>query len=370
MTLRNLWIRTATGIVIATASIAPAQDPDFHIYLAFGQSNMEGQAPAEAQDKAPLDRFKVMAAVNCSSPVRTTGHWASAISPLVRCHTNLSPLDHFGRTLVDSLPARITIGVVPVAVAGSRIEGFDSTTAAGYFAAQPDWMRSIVAEYAGNPYLRLVDLAREAKKSGVIKGILLHQGESNVGDPQWARKVKSIYDKLLADLELKAGDVPLLAGEVAPTGNCAAANPMIDALPRTIPTAHVVSAKDLAVSNADGMNVHFDAPSYRELGRRYARTMLSILRDSGHAGVAALRATAISIRQEGPVARIEVGSSAPVSVNARVFDLRGRTLLRMERRLDPATPSVDLDLPGRGCQVLRVEVDGQVATRLLSGSGR
>ena len=46
----------------------------------------------------------------------------------------------------------------------------------------PEWVRSIINEYGGNPYTRLVQLARLAKYDGVIKGILLHQGESNVGD--------------------------------------------------------------------------------------------------------------------------------------------------------------------------------------------
>jgi hypothetical protein len=40
-----------------------AQNPNFHIYLCFGQSNMEGQGTIEAQDKTVNSRFKVMEAV-------------------------------------------------------------------------------------------------------------------------------------------------------------------------------------------------------------------------------------------------------------------------------------------------------------------
>ena len=43
-------------------------------------------------------------------------------------------------------------------------------------------------------------MAREAKRSGVIKGILLHQGESNTGDVTWLDKVGKIYNRLIADL--------------------------------------------------------------------------------------------------------------------------------------------------------------------------
>lgn len=48
----------------------------------------------------------------------------------------------------------------------------------------------MVAEYDGNPYARLIELAKQASRCGVIKGILLHQGESNTGDSDWPMKVK------------------------------------------------------------------------------------------------------------------------------------------------------------------------------------
>ena len=68
--------------------------------------------------------------------------------------------------------------------------------------------------YDGNPYQRLVDMARIAMKDGVIKGILIHQGESNSDDPKWPERVKKIYDDLCKDLNLKKKNVPLLAGEL------------------------------------------------------------------------------------------------------------------------------------------------------------
>ena len=37
-------------------------------------------------------------------------------------------------------------------------------------------------EYDNHPYTRLVECAKAACRDGVIKGILLHQGESNSGD--------------------------------------------------------------------------------------------------------------------------------------------------------------------------------------------
>ena len=69
-----------------------------------------------------------------------------------------------------------------------------------------------------------MDAAKLAQKDGVIKGILLHQGESNNNDKQWPDKVKGICESLLKDLNLIADEVPLLAGGLVPAdqmGACA-----------------------------------------------------------------------------------------------------------------------------------------------------
>ena len=120
-------------------------------------------------------------------------------------------------------------------------------------------------------------MAKIAQKDGVIKGILLHQGESNTGEKEWPEKVKNVYDNLLADLNLKAEDVPLLAGEVVNAdhgGTCASMNPIIATLPEVIKNCAVVSSKNLSCA-AD--HLHFDAAGYRILGRRYAAAMLKMM---------------------------------------------------------------------------------------------
>ena len=49
-------------------------DPNFHIYLCFGQSNMEGNARIEPQDREGLSpRFKMMAAVDFQNTGRKMG---------------------------------------------------------------------------------------------------------------------------------------------------------------------------------------------------------------------------------------------------------------------------------------------------------
>lgn len=71
--------------------------------------------------------------------------------------------------------------------------------------------------------------------------------------------------------------MPLLAGETVNEdqgGICASMNKIIATLPETIPNSYVVSSKGCT----DGKdNLHFDAAGYRELGKRYAVKMLTLL---------------------------------------------------------------------------------------------
>jgi len=260
-------------------------DPNFHIYLAFGQSNMEGNAKIESQDLANVpQRFKMMAAVDMPSKGRIKGNWYTAIPPLCRENTGLTPCDYFGRELVNRLPEHITVGVINVAVAGCSIDMFDEDKSQSYLSTAADWLKNIAALYGNHPYNALVELGRKAQEEGVIKGILLHQGETNTGDQNWPNNVKKIYDRIISDLHLDPNKVPLLVGEVVNAdsgGSCAYHNNIIANIPNVIPNSYVIKSNGLP-SGGDGL--HFSAQSYREFGKRYAETMLSILEKQNNQG--------------------------------------------------------------------------------------
>jgi hypothetical protein len=261
-----------------TANALADSDPNFYIFLCFGQSNMEGFPGIEEQDKTDVDkRFQVLAAVDFPNLGRTKGKWYDAVPPLCRVNSGICPADYFGRTLVANLPKKIRVGVVNVSVAGCKIELFEKNNYQAYASTAPSWMANIIKGYNDNPYQYLVDMAKVAKKDGVIKGILLHQGESNTNDNQWPSKVKSIYDNLIKDLNLEAKDVPLLAGELVNAdqgGACSSMNTIIATLSETIPNSYVISSKGCPC-HPD--HLHFKPAGYRELGKRYAERMLSIL---------------------------------------------------------------------------------------------
>ena len=269
-----LMILTCLGVTANTF----AQDPNFYIFLCFGQSNMEGAARIEPQDLEGVSpRFLLMPAVDDPQRNRKMGEWCQALPPLCRPNTGLTPVDYFGRTLTENLPENIRVGVIHVAIGGIRIEGFMPEGMAEFVKTAPGWMTGMLQAYGNNPYERLVTLAKKAQKDGVIKGILMHQGESNTGDPEWANKVQNVYDHLLGDLQLKPEEVPLLAGEVVQAngeGQCIAMNKQINELPKTLHTAQVVSST--GCSNGPD-KLHFDAAGYRELGRRYGEKMLELM---------------------------------------------------------------------------------------------
>lgn len=273
MKLRTLIL----AALIALQLKGYAQDQKFYIFLCLGQSNMEGNAKFEYQDTTVDKRFQVLQAVDCPDLKRSKDNWYAAVPPLSRCKTGLTPADYFGRSMVAHLPGDVKVGVINVAVGGCKIELFDKDNYQSYVSTAPQWMTGMINQYNGNPYARLVELAKIAQKDGVIKGILLHQGESNTGDTLWPQKVNAVYSNLIRDLNLQSASVPLLAGEVVHAeqgGVCASMNNIIAKLPQIIPNAHVISSKGCSDA-AD--NLHFDAAGYRELGKRYAKKMLFLL---------------------------------------------------------------------------------------------
>lgn len=250
-------------------------DPNFHIYLCFGQSNMEGNAKIEGKDRVGVDsRFLMMAAVDMSSSGRTKGNWYTAYPPLCRDYTGLTPADYFGRTMVENLPENIKVGVINVAVGGCAIELFDEDKCASQIKNAEQWFKNYCAEYGNNPYKVLVTMAKKAQQKGVIKGILLHQGCSNNTQKDWPLKVKRVYTRLLNDLGLNEEETPLLIGELLRGGYCEGHNSVIAKTSSVIPNSYVISSKDCPGAD-DGL--HFTAEGYRMIGKRYAEKMLELL---------------------------------------------------------------------------------------------
>ena len=274
------FLLTMAVLAAALQSVRAEVDPNFYIYICFGQSNMEGNAQWEAQDVGNVDpRFQMLATCNFDNPKRTMGNWYTAECPIVSPVGKLGPSDYFGRTMVQELPDK-RVGVIAVAMGGSPIEMFDKDLYQKKLNENPDewWAQLAKRYYGGNPYGRIIEMAKKAQEVGVIKGILLHQGESNNGDPNWPGMVKKIYKDMLRDLGLRASDVHLFVGETEYAemgGGCSWHNTVVAKIPEVIPTGHVVSAEGIPGNGTDPW--HFSAEGYRIFGRRYAEKVLDVM---------------------------------------------------------------------------------------------
>ena len=300
-------------------------DPNFHIYLCFGQSNMEGNAAIESQDLSGISpRFQMMAAVNFGTN-RTKGNWYKAIPPLCRQNTGLTPADYFGRTLVEKLPENIKVGVINVAVGGAKIELYMDEFKDAYIAGDADWFKNICKEYDNDPLGRLIEMGKLAQKKGTIKGILLHQGESNNGESDWCEKVGKVYTRICYALGLNPAETPLLAGETLYAdqgGACSWHNTAaLPHLKEYVANSYVISAKDLPGNGKDPF--HFSAAGYRTLGKRYAEQMYKLLPES--TGIATIQ-TSSSLTNSSAIYNLQ-GQRVTKMVKGQIYIINGKKVI-------------------------------------------
>ena len=296
------------ALMAVSANAAP--DPNFHIYLAFGQSNMEGQGDIGQQDKSVDERFQLLWSADAGSCNQNAskGKWIKAVPPLAHCQgAKLGPADYFGRTMVEKTDSKIKVGIIVVAVAGCSIDLFDKDGYANYARSQQSWMTQRINTYGGNPYGRMIEMAKKAQEEGVIKGIIFHQGETDAGNGQWPSKVKKVYDNIIKDLGL-GNDIPFLAGEVLRSGVSSGANNNIAKLPQQSNNFYVVSSEGFNQALGDGQNVHFTSQEYRDFGKRYAEKMIEVLGDKLNPV-----ASTVSSSSEPPESSASVSSSSTVS---------------------------------------------------------
>ena len=296
------------SLAAAASLVSAAPDPNFHIYIAYGQSNMGGTAEAQASDKVEHPRFKIFASQKCSGKGRDTlGEVYPAVPSLFNCGTTISVADWLGRTMVDSLPD-VTVGIIPVAVGGASIKLFDKDQYASYLSTAESWLVNYAKEYepSGNVPQAIVDLAKKAQEVGVIKGIIFHQGETDGGYPDWPKIVKKTRDDFLTALGMSSDSVPFVAGELLRDGCCY--SDRVSKLSNTMDNTYYASSEGLEGNGVD--RYHFGHDAYVTIGKRYAEQMLKAIN----------RAPVVPEPQK-PFKG--VASSIPGKIEAEDFDIPG-----------------------------------------------
>lgn len=264
--------------LLATACLA--QDPNLHIYLAYGQSNMSGQATVTDKDRVQDPRFLVLRAANHSN--QKVGEFYPAAPPMGHSQSKVGIADIFGRTMVANLPDSIKVAVANVAIGGQSIDLFDKDRNKTYVQNAKNkgdtWWIQYLDEYGGDVYKRIVEMGKIAKQKGVIKGFLFHQGEADYQMNDWPSRVKKVYDDLIAELELDPEKTPILIGELAPTGDLGWRNDAVKQAADLIPNGHLISAQGCPALKETSYTLHFTREGYETFGKRYAETMLEILK--------------------------------------------------------------------------------------------
>lgn len=249
-------------IIVTVGSSSFAQEvakKDFHLFLLVGQSNMAGRGEVTSADRKPIDRVLMYT---------KAGEWKPATAPLHFDKPKIVGVG-IGRSFAKKVLGDrrdITIGLIPCAVGGSPI---DSWTDGAYYKPTKS-----------HPWDDALRRAKAALKSGTLEGILWHQGESDSKSglaQAYEKKLHALVERLRK--ELKAKHAPFIAGQMGQFKE----RPWSDDK-KLVDQAHQNLPKHVGKSafvNSDGLKhkgdkVHFDADSYRELGRRYADAFLKL----------------------------------------------------------------------------------------------
>lgn len=236
----------------AANTCAAAEGMD--LYLLVGQSNMAGRGVLTDSNRVNADRvFKLDA----------KGEWQRAEEPIHfdKKSAGAGLAASFARTMADK-NKDVKIGLIPCAVGGTRIDR---------------WVEG------GDLWLNAVKRAKIALKSGKLKGVLWHQGESDATlerAPKWGAK----FESMIKSFRREFGEVPFIAGELggyletykSKNGNKVLwreINSQLHGWKGKIKDYRVVPANGLT-PNRD--NLHFNTESLRIFGLRYAEAFDSI----------------------------------------------------------------------------------------------
>ena len=227
------------------------------IFLLIGQSNMAGRGSVDQVE--PLRNANVL--------MLRHGEWVAAQEPLHHdkqiAGTGLGM--SFAVELAEQNPSSV-IGLVPAAIGGTGLKR---------------WMPGAYL------YRRAVLEARQATQSGSIKGILWHQGESDAQGEATATSYAERFTIMVEALrrELGCQRAPVVVGELGEflTGrpglaHFAEVNRQLHKLAETLPLCGCVSAAGL---KDKGDSLHFDSPSLRAFGRRYAEVYRRLAAEGG-----------------------------------------------------------------------------------------
>lgn len=226
---------------------------EFQLYVLAGQSNMAGRGRIDSLSKNINAEILMLSRDNKWVPATDPVHFDKPTA-------GVGPAIAFAEQMLLAQKGKsIRIGLIPCAVGGSAISAW-----------KPGGFDKATDTY---PYDQAIKRARIAARQGVIKGVLWHQGESDNSAANakiYLNNLSTVISNFRTDL---GADLPFLAGEIGEFKKNNYINPIIKLLPSKVSHTAVVSSVGLTDI---GDQTHFDSNSARELGRRYALSMLQL----------------------------------------------------------------------------------------------
>lgn len=239
-----------------------AQKQNVHIFILMGQSNMAGYGELMPQDTLPIEHVYMMRGWTGKG---SGFSWKQAKHPI---HNRLKS-DQFGlagpfaKKYLKEHPG-VEVALIPVAYGGAKISSLNK---------------------GSDVYIDAMNKAVWAKKHGVIKGVLWHQGESDTVTPERAQAYTEHLKQIILDIrkDLKIKNLPFVVGNLAefygtgPDHNAPERVKSINKvrsslrnMPGLLPNVAFVESKDLEAR--EHHLVHFNRESLIIFGERYAES--------------------------------------------------------------------------------------------------
>lgn len=224
--------------------------PKLELFLALGQSNMSGRGYMVDSDYVKIpDVYLLTPAGNVEIATNPFNRYSSL--EYMSAANRIGPACSFSKMMRDATGK--SIGIMQNSKGGSSINSWLKGSSDGY-------------------YEEALRRANDIKKFGEIKGIIWHQGESDTSDPTgYKTKLLQLVTDFRTDLAIP--NLFFIAGQIATWRSVAFSN-MIATIQSFVPYSDWVSNEGLTPL-IDTSDPHFDAPSQRTLGQRYAQKMLS-----------------------------------------------------------------------------------------------
>jgi hypothetical protein len=250
----SLLLLVSLGSIEADAGQDAAAPDGMQLFLLIGQSNMAGRGKVEPQDQETDPRIFMLTKELHWTLAKDPVHFDKPVAGVGLC-------SQFARTLLKN-DANMSIGLIPAAMGGTSLD---------------EW------KAGGKLYKNAIDRAREAMKKGKIAGILWHQGEADSAHEKvatYGTRFAAMISQLRKDLG--AEHVPVVIGELGHFRPASAEfNTALPEVARRVPLCASVTAENL-VDRGD--HLHFDSPSLRTFGERYAAAYLKLKADAVQQG--------------------------------------------------------------------------------------